>query len=59
MEQVFYAQPMEESIMGKEIYEVVRRSTDGGLLQTAYRCMSEDAAIEKARELNEEHNNQI
>ncbi len=59
MKQVFYAQPMEESIMGKEIYEVARRGIDGNLYPTSYRCMSKDAAIEKAKELNKEYNSQI
>lgn len=59
MKQVFFSQPMEENIMGKEIYEVVRRGTDGELQKTAYRFISKEAAIEKARELNKEYNNLI
>lgn len=59
MEQVFYAQPMEESLtIGKEIYEVVRRNAKGELQPTAYYGMPKEAAKEKARELNEEYNNQ-
>ena len=59
MRQVFFAEPMEESLtIGKEIYEVVRVGNDGERLKTAFHHMSKKAAEEKARELNEEYNNQ-
>lgn len=58
MRQVFIAQPMEESIIGKEIYEVVRIGNNGEYQTTVYRCLPKEAAEEKAHELNEEFNNQ-
>lgn len=57
MRQVFIAQPMEESIIGKEIYEVVRIGNNGEFQPTGHRCMPKEAAEELARELNDEYNN--
>ena len=60
MKQVFFAEPMEESLtIGKELYEVVRVGNDGKRKKTAYRNLAKEAAEEKARELNKEYNNQI
>ena len=57
MKQVFFAQPMEESItIGKEIYEVVRIGDKGKFQATGYRYLPKETAEEKARELNEEYN---
>lgn len=57
MKQVFIAEPMEESIIGKEIYEVVRIGNNGEFQPTGHQCMPKEAAEELARELNEEYNN--
>ena len=60
MQQVFFAEPMEESLtIGKELYEVVRVGNDAKRKKTAYRNLAKEAAEEKARELNKEFNNQI
>jgi hypothetical protein len=60
MKQVFYAEPMEENLtIGKELYEVVRVGNDGKRQKTDYRYLTRAAAEDKARELNEEYNNQI
>ena len=57
MKQVFNAEPMEESIIGKEIYEVVRIGNNGEYQATRHRCLPKYVAEELARELNEEYNN--
>lgn len=60
MKQVFFAEPMEESLtIGKELYEVIRVGNEGKRQKTDYRSLTRAAAEEKARELNEEYNNQI
>ena len=60
MKRVFFAEPMEESLtIGKELYEVIRVGNDGKRSQIAYRNLTKEAAEKKARELNEEFNNQI
>lgn len=56
MKQVFFAEPMEESIMGHEIYEVVRIGKDGERLLTAHSGMPKEEAEKLARELNEGYN---
>ena len=48
---------MEESIIGKEIYEVVRIGNNGEYQATRHRCLPKYVAEELARELNEEYNN--
>jgi len=59
MKQVFYAEPMEESLtIGKELYKVVRVGNDGKRQKTDYQYLTRAAAEEKAHELNEEFNNQ-
>ena len=55
MNQVFYAQPMEESIIGKEIYEVVRRvGKNGEFEKTPYRNLTKAEAEGTAKKLNED-----